>query len=271
MKRVIASLFILFFISFGTASVNSNSDSEISLLSTPSFDPGHKQRRGAFSGKDRSPLEAYFGFNSLALKLNFFGSKHGTLVERGYMMGGMDFDSDLYAKFGVLLNPTDKNQNKSILSNFFKLHRYVMLRHALEIGYKGYFLDPEDSTSDKLNSENYGGMTFNYTIISDGTFFFDKFMWAVFDQRTARRIRYKLDLGVFLNFDKFTQHRGIGNMFTGSPSNLDIMENDSVIDDFGQSTDPEGELYNPNFGQPIEMSTYSILSPFFNFSIGFAF
>ena len=136
MKHVIASLFVLFFVSFVSANNNqSNQKTESPLLYSNYFDPGHKQKRGAQLGKDRSAIEFYFGLQpSLGLKLNFYGSKHGALTERAYMMAGMDFDSDLYAKLGVLLNPGKRNKNRSLSNPAFgwwKLWRYVMIRQAL--------------------------------------------------------------------------------------------------------------------------------------------
>ena len=230
-------------------------DENESLLYLNYFDPGHKQKRGSQLGKDRSPIEAYLGSHpSFALKLNFYGSKHGTLTERGYIMMGMDFDTDLFAKFGFLLNPGKKNKNRSLLNpvmGWWKLWRYVMVRQAIEIGYKGQFLDAED---DELLNTNYSGVTTNYSLIFDGNFIFDKTAWYFLDHRTARRIRIKIDAGVFFNFDQFNQPTlGLlagSNNATGSEFNEDVVDTD---------------------GKAIEMDTYPIISPFLNLSIGFAF
>ena len=83
----------------------------------------------------------------------------------------MDFDTDLFIKFGVILNKSAKrSQNRSLSTPRFgwiKLWRYVMIRQGLELGYKGQFLDAEEN--EFLNT-NYGGLTANYTLIFDGNF-----------------------------------------------------------------------------------------------------
>ena len=97
MKHTILSILILIFI-FPSISSDYFNEKNHSFLYDNYFDPGHKQKRGAQLGKDRSAIELYFGFQpSVALKLNFYGAKHGALTERGYIIAGMDFDSDLYA------------------------------------------------------------------------------------------------------------------------------------------------------------------------------
>ena len=141
-----------------------------------------------------------------------------------------------------------------------------MVRQALELGYKGQFLDTEEDES--LNN-NYWGLTANYSLIFDGNFIFDKTAWYFFDHRTARRIRFKIDAGIFFNLNKFNQpdlgFLSLSNEATGRDYNED------ALDDFGQNTDPLENNYNPNFGQPKEMDTYPVISPFLNLSIGFAF
>ena len=276
MKHIIISLMTMFCMCFSFANDGvklDESNTDQSLIYGNYFDPGHKQKRNAQWGKDRSPLEIYFGLEpSASVKLNFYGSKHGALTERAYMMAGMDFDSDIYGKMGFLLNPGRKNKNRSLSNPAFgwwRLWRYVMIRQAVEVGYKGYFLDPEDSMSEKLSSENYGGVTFNYTLIFDGNFIFDKTSWYFFDHRTARRIRLKIDAGIFFNFNKFNPHRGIG-VYTAPANQLDgLVENPDIVDEYG-TNDPNDLDYNPNYGQPIMDYTYSRLQPFLNFSIGFA-
>jgi len=269
MKHILASILILFLILPGNSSDNYNF--KTSPLYLNYFDPGHKQKRGAQLGKDRSAIEIYLGLQpSIGLKLNFYGSQ-GTVTERGYMMAGMDFDSDIYAKFGYLVNPGKRNKNKSLSAQSFgwwRLWRYVMIRKAIEIGYKGHFLDGDDLVSGGgtastpafyVNDEgdfskNYGGLTANYTWIFDGNFLFDKTTWYFLDHRTARRIRLKVDAGLFMNFDKFNQP-DLG-FLSGS--------NDSTGQDYNADvTDANG------FEQLVD--TYPVISPFINFSIGFAF
>ena len=87
---------------------------------------------------------------SVALKYNFAFS--GTTTEGAYLMMGMDFDSDMFAKIGIVLNPGKKNKNLPTLPNpdgrisfLFKAWRYVMVRQALEFGYKGHFLDTDET------------------------------------------------------------------------------------------------------------------------------
>ena len=229
--------------------------SEESLLHRNYFDPGHKQKRGSQMGKDRSAIETYLGLQpSFSLKLNFYGAKHGSLTERGYMMLGMDFDTDLWAKFGVLLNPGRRNKNRSLSNPIFgwwKLWRYVMVRQAVELGYKGQFLDTEE---DESSNNNYGGLTANYSLIFDGNFIFDKTAWYFFDHRTARRIRFKVDAGIFFNLNKFDQpdlgFLSLSNESAGRDYNEDVPDLD---------------------GNPLQMDTYPVISPFLNLSIGFAF
>ena len=242
-----------------------------SSINNSFFDPGHKQRNNRLN-KDHSPIELYFGATpSFAIKLNSYGGDKKGLTESLYFMTSMDLnDQDLHAKIGIGLNPTKYNQNRS-LSNpkmgWFKLWRYQMLRHSLEIGYKTHFLDPENDTKEKLVSTNYGGLTVGYTIIADGMGLFDRTLWYGFDMRTARRLRLKLDIGFFFNFDKFDQaHLGFlsaSNNTNGTDFNEDVPD-DSGSDDF------DSENYNPNFGQPLEMATYPVFSPFVNLSIGIA-
>ena len=196
------------------------------------LDPGHSQKRG----KDKSVIEAYYGMQpSLALKYNF--SHKSAATESAYFMMGMDFDSDMFAKIGVILNPGKKNKNLPTLPNpdgrvavLFKAWRYVMLCQALEFGYRGHFLDTEEIQIEKYDTpgtgnnwigytnDNYGGLTLNYTLLLDGNFLFDKSMWYIFDHRTARRIRLKFDFGFFFNLNKFNQHDL--NFLSGSSSAL---------------------------------------------------
>ena len=269
MKHILASILILFLILPGNSSDNYNFTTSPLYLNY--FDPGHKQKRGAQLGKDRSAIEMYLGLQpSIALKLNFYGSQ-GTVTERGYMMAGMDFDSDIYAKFGYLVNPGKRNKNKSLSAQSFgwwRLWRYVMIRKAIEIGYKGHFLDGDElvsgvgTTSSPAfyvndqgeSSKNYGGLTANYTWIFDGNFLFDKTTWYFLDHRTARRIRLKIDAGVFVNLNKFKQP-DLGS-FSGSNESSTYEANENEVDEFGD---------------PIIMSTYPVISPFVHFSVGFAF
>jgi len=273
MKNVIISILMLFFIFPGKAGESIN-DSEHSFLYENYFDPGHKQKRGAQLGKDRSAIELYFGLQpSVALKLNFYGAKHGSLTERGYVMAGMDFDTDLYVKFGYLVNPGKRNKNKSLSASKFgwwRLWRYVMIRKAIEIGYKGQLFDGESDVSDSFGenypafyyvnndsrepSKNYGGFTANYTWIFDGNFLFDRTAWYFFDHRTARRIRLKIDAGLFFNLDQFQQQH-IGSFSSSNDANgFDLNEKEPY----------ENGEYKP-------METYPVISPFLNFSVGFAF
>ena len=107
--------------------------------------------------KDKSVIEAYYGMQpSLALKYNF--SHKSAATESAYFMMGMDFDSDMFAKIGVILNPGKKNKNLPTLPNpdgrvavLFKAWRYVMLRQALEFGYRGHFLDTEEIQIEKYD------------------------------------------------------------------------------------------------------------------------
>jgi len=165
----------------------------------------------------------------------------------------MDFDSDIYAKFGFLLNPGKINKNRSLSNPSFgwwRLWRYVMVRQAIEIGYKGQFLDSEE---DDFLNKNYGGFTANYTLIFDGNFIFDKTAWYFLDHRTARRIRFKLDAGLFLNLNKFNQP-SIGILSGSNDSNGEDY-NDDIVNDLGQS---------------LMMPTYPTISPFVQLSVGFA-
>ena len=273
MKHTILSILTLIFI-LPSMSSDYIKEKNHSFLYDNYFDPGHKQKRGAQLGKDRSAIELYFGSQaSVALKLNFYGAKHGALTERGYIMAGMDFDSDLYAKFGYVLNPGKRNKNKSLSASKFgwwRLWRYVMIRKAVEIGYKGHFLDGasevsvaprgEDpafyyvNTDSKEASKNYGGFTANYTWIFDGNFLFDRTAWYFLDHRTARRIRLKIDAGLFFSLNKFQQQH-IGS-FSGSAATNGYALNEA-------ETDTDGEF--------IPMETYPAISPFVNFSLGFAF
>ena len=137
-----------------------------------------------------------------------------------------------------------------------------MVRKAIEIGYKTQFLNPEETPEEKKYNENYGGLTFNYSWIFDGNFIFDRTAWYFLDHRTARRIRLKVDVGFFFNFDQFNQaHLGAfssANNSNGEEFNEDI-PNDLVPED------------NPAYGDPLKMDTYPVLSPFLNLSVGFAF
>ena len=258
MKRaIIVPVTVLFFI----FSVSANGDKESiqnhtnhSFIYDNYFDPGHKQKKNGKLGKDRSQLEVYLGLQpSFALKLNFHGQQPGTVTEKAYMMFGMDFDSDIYAKFGFLLNPGKINKNRSLSNPSFgwwRLWRYVMVRQAIEIGYKGQFLDSEE---DDFLNKNYGGFTANYTLIFDGNFIFDKTAWYFLDHRTARRIRFKLDAGLFLNLNKFNQP-SIGILSGSNDSNGEDY-NDDIVNDLGQS---------------LMMPTYPTISPFVQLSVGFA-
>ena len=247
------------------------------------LDPGHSQKRG----KDKSVIEVYYGMQpSLAMKYNF--SHKSAATESAYFMMGMDFDTDMFAKIGIILNPGKKNKNLPTLPNpdgrlsvLFKAWRYVMLRQALEFGYRGHFLDTEETRIEEYNTpgtgnnwigytnDNYGGLTFNYTLLLDGNFLFDKSMWYIFDHRTARRLRLKFDFGLFFNLNKFNQHDL--NFLSGSSSAL--TDNGDLVLEINEdelNTTPEEES-GADFNQPLFMPTYPVLTPFFNFSIGFAF
>ena len=186
------------------------------------------------------------------------------------------------------MNPGKKNKNLPTLPNpdgrlsvLFKAWRYVMLRQALEFGYRGHFLDTEETRIEEYNTpgtgnnwigytnDNYGGLTFNYTLLLDGNFLFDKSMWYIFDHRTARRLRLKFDFGLFFNLNKFNQHDL--NFLSGSSSAL--TDNGDLVLEINEdelNTNPEEES-GADFNQPLFMPTYPVLTPFFNFSIGFAF
>ena len=126
-----------------------------------------------------------------------------------------------------------------------------MVRQGVELGYKGQFLDAEEN---ELINTNYGGVTANYTLIFDGNFLFDKTSWYFFDHRTARRIRLKIDAGLFMNFDKFDQPN-LG-FLSGS--------NDATGQDYSE------DVIDINGVEQL-IDTYPVISPFLNFSIGFAF
>ena len=247
MKNIIISFCIGLFLLPNNVFANENDNKSTTLYSNY-IDPGHNQKRG----KDKSVIETYFGLQpSFAIKYNL--SHSGTSTEKTYMMLGMDFDSDLFAKIGVVVNPGKMNKNRSLSNPMFgwiKLWRYVMVRQGLELGYKGNFLDSEED--ERLNT-NYSGLTANYSLIFDGNFLLDKTAWYFFDHRTARRIRLKVDMGMFFNFNKFDQ------------PDLDFLSGNDVT-----GTDFNDEILDIN-GAPLEMNTYPVISPFLNFSIGFAF
>ena len=276
MKHILASLLVILV----SLPIVANDGREVinksgkTFLDNSFFDPGHKNRpKKDVLNKDRSPIEIYLGATpSFSVKLNSYGSTHGWLTETFYFMTSIDFnDTDLHAKIGFNLNGKSKyNQNRALLFpklGLFNLWRYQAFRQSIEIGYKTQFLDPEETTQEKLISTNYGGLTIGYSVIVDGNGIFDKAMWYLFDHRTARRIRLKADFGFFFNFDKFNQaHLGLfspANNTNGTDFNENVPD-DSGTDDFDASN------YNPNFGQPLEMPTYPVLSPFVNLSIGIA-
>jgi len=252
MKRVLLSFFFLLSIIFYANEEDNliiTDNSSVFYLSI--LDPGHGRQ---IKNQSKWP-ELYFGLQpSVAIKYNF---GHNTNVtETGYMMLGMDFDSDLFLKFGFVFNKgSKKSQNRSLFPHrkmgFLKLWRYVMVRQGFELGYKGQFLDAEEN---ELLNTNYGGVTANYTLIFDGNFLFDKTSWYFLDHRTARRIRLKIDAGLFMNFDKFDQP-DLG-FFSGS--------NDSTGQDYSE------DVTDLN-GMEQMVDTYPVISPFINFSIGFAF
>jgi hypothetical protein len=252
MKSVLSSVFVFVFLC--SLSVSASEDVLIKNLNSSHthiiyLDPGHNQKRG----KDKSVIELYLGLQpSFAIKYNL--SHSSSTTEKTYMMLGMDFDSDLFAKIGVVVNPGKTNKNRSLSNPAFgwiKLWRYVMIRQALELGYKGQMLDAEED--EKLNT-NYSGLTANYSLIFDGNFLLDKTSWYFLDQRTARRIRLKVDAGIFFNLNKFNQpdlgFLSGSNAATGMDFNEDISDVN---------------------GQPTMVDTYPVLSPFVNLSIGFAF
>ena len=242
------------------------------------LDPGHNQKRG----KDKSVLELYYGLeSSIALKYNLPPGQT-SYTERLYLMIGSGFDSDMFLKIGILGNPTKRNQNmssfpnpKSRIASFFKAYRYVMLRKGWEFGFKGHFLDTDETRVDYIQNigyanENYSGLTINRTWILDGNFLFDKTSWRLLDHRTARRIRLKLDIGAFFNLNKFNKP---DIDFVSLPSN-DIVAyeiNEEETNNFGQVEDNTAPNYNENFGSSLLMATYPTLSFYANFSIGFAF
>tara|TARA_B100000530_G_scaffold335984_1_gene289444 strand:+ start:1080 stop:1838 length:759 start_codon:yes stop_codon:yes gene_type:complete len=252
MKRILLSCFFLLAITF-YANEDDNliktDNSSVFYLSI--LDPGHGKQ---VKNQSKWP-ELYIGLQpSVAIKYNF---GHNTnITETGYMMLGMDFDSDLFLKFGFIFNKgSKKSQNRSLFPHrkmgFLKLWRYVMVRQGVELGYKGQFLDAEEN--EFLNT-NYGGLTANYTLIFDGNFLFDKTSWYFFDHRTARRIRLKIDAGLFMNFDKFDQP-DLG-FLSGS--------NDATGQDYSEDVTDENGIEQL-------IDTYPVISPFVNFSIGFAF
>ena len=265
MKHILVSIFAVLFVfsvnaDNGDNYVNHKTDKN---LYTNSFDPGHKQKRNGNLGKDRAPFEIYFGSQpSWAIKVNLFGGiKHGTQVERFYFMGGMDFDQDLNAKIGISLNPGKYNKLRVDRPSIFhslgikKAYRYVMLRKSLEIGFKTYFMDPEDSITEKLNHRNYSGVTLNLSYAWDAIPLLSDFMWNFFDMRTARRLRLKVDAGIFLNLNKFDQpHLGAFSGANNDTGEQDINE-DIVLDELGSFA---------------KMPVYPVVSPFFNISVGFA-
>ena len=250
-------------------------------------DPGHSQKRG----KDKSPIELYLGVKpgSFGVKLNSYMGANGNLTESFYLMTTMDFNDedpengdgiepDLHAKIGINLNGKKKyNQNKVnplIRVKFFQRWRYIQWRHSIEIGYKTYFLDPEETTSEKLVSTNYGGLTVGYSWIGDALDFLGikllKPSWYTLDMRTARKIRTKIDVGVFVNLDEFDpSHIGFATLVGAQGESNGTAFNENIRDDFG-SEDFESPDYNSNFGQPLEMPIYPLFSLFFNISIGIA-
>ena len=194
-------------------------------------------------------------------------------------MANLDFDdTDIHAKLGFNLNGQKKhNQNKVlplVRVKGFERWRYIQWRHSIEIGYKTHFLDPEETTQEQLVSNNYSGLTVGYSWVGDALSFLGisrtSFMWGVFDHRTARRIRTKVDLGCFFNLDRFdASHINYLTLIgtQGDSNGTDFNEN--ILDDFG-SDDFDSEDYNPNYGQPLEMPTYPVFSLYINFSIGIA-
>ena len=274
MKNYFVSILLILFATSFVASANDNvfivKKNNLLLL-----DPGHNQKRG----KDKSVLELYYGLeSSVALKYNLPPGQT-SYTERLYLMIGSGFDSDMFLKVGILGNPTKSNQNmssfpnpKSRIASFFKAYRYVMLRKGWEFGFKGHFLDTDETRVIQnigYANENYSGLTINRTWILDGNFLFDKTSWRLLDHRTARRIRLKFDVGAFFNLNKFNKP---DIDFISLPAN-DIVSyeiNEDETDNIGQP-DPEVENYNPNFGNSLLMATYPTLSFYANFSIGFAF
>ena len=177
MKNIIISFCIGLFLLSNNVFATEN-DNENTTLYSNYIDPGHNQKRG----KDKSPIELYLGLQpgSFGLKLNSYMGSHGNLTETFYLMTTMDFndedpdnndgvETDLHAKIGINLNGKKKyNQTKVnplIRVKFFQRWRYIQWRHSIEIGYKTYFLDPEETTAEKKVSTNYGGLTFGYSLI----------------------------------------------------------------------------------------------------------
>ena len=275
MKHILASLLVIV-VSIPTIANDGKdmlNEANTSWLYNNLLDPGHKQSMSELH-QDKYRVELYLGSNpSVGIKLNSYGGNNGWLTESTYFMASMDFnDTDLHAKLGINVNGKSKYSNTRSLGlrkfGLIKLWRYVSLRQAIEIGYKTQFLDPEETTKEKLVSTNYGGLTLAYSWSTDAlTLTQMKHMWYLLDFRTARRIRLKLDVGFFFNFDKFDQaHLGFlspANATNGTDFNENVPD-DSGSDVFGEDD------YNANFGQPLEMATYPVLSPFVNFSIGFS-
>tara|TARA_B100000579_G_C22824334_1_gene852276 strand:+ start:770 stop:1657 length:888 start_codon:yes stop_codon:yes gene_type:complete len=293
MKHIIVAVLACFLFFPMTANIgdpNLNNSVHV-LLHDNSVDPGHNQFRKGNLGKDRYPLEMYLGSHpSFALKLNVYGSKNGSLTESAYLMAGMDLDDqDIYAKIGFTLNPGKYNKNRAIFPSkdfpWMRAWRYVMTRKAIEIGYKAHFLDGEDVVSDEddngvalgysqFTTKNYGGLTLNYTVILDAFAekIVGKHMWWFFDMRTARRIRVKIDAGVFFNLDKFKQPRPgffslSTDMQTDSEGDPMLEENPNVIDEIEFNDDGS---YNSNFGYGKDMPIFPFVTPFINMSIGFS-
>ncbi len=264
---------IILLVSFFTLSVSA--DNNVSLVHKNNnlllLDPGHNQKRG----KDKSVLELYYGLeSSVALKYNLPPGQT-SYTERLYLMIGSSFDSDMFLKIGILGNPTKRNQNmssfpnpKSRIASFFKAYRYVMKRTGWEFGFKGHFLDTDETRVFQnigYANQNYSGLTINKTVIYDGNFIFDKTSWRLFDHRTARRIRLKFDIGAFFNLNKFNNPDIDFIIFRPKNDIVAYEINEDETNNIGQPDD------NPNFGDPLRMATYPTLSIYANFSIGFAF
>ena len=283
---VLILLFVFSFVRLEASENENNSKVDNCSLSSMYLDPGHNQKRG----KDASVIEMYYGMTPSAFALKYNLSFKTPKTESVYVMTGMDFDSDMFAKIGIVLNPGKKNKNLPTFPNpdgkisfLFKGWRYVMVRQALELGYKGHFLDTEETETIPYqtpgsgnnfigdSNDNYGGLTCNYSLILDGNFLFDKAMWKIFDHRTARRIRLKFDVGAFFNLNKFNQpNTGFVNIIGNnnaieSDGDLVLDINEDELNNYGS------EETNSFFGQPLLMPTYSVVQLFLNFSIGFAF
>ena len=281
---VLTLLFVFSFVRLEASENENNYKVNNRSLSSMYLDPGHNQKRG----KDASVIEVYYGMQpSFAIKYNLSFKTPSSKTESVYVMTGMDFDSDMFFKIGVCLNPTKRNQNTPTFPNpdgkisfLFKAWRYVMNRHCLEFGYKGHFLDTDETeiipalTPGPGNNfigytnDNYGGLTFNYSWILNGNYIFDKTMWYIFDHRTARRIRLKFDAGLFFNLNKFNQHDL--NFLSGSNSALE-QDGELILEVNEDELNTFVSEESGDFNSPIFMPTYPVLTPFFNFSIGFAF